>query len=119
VIVSGNEEHLLCLVTPIKNFLAVNLKLEIHPCKISIRKFCQGIDFLGYVLHPKYRLLRTKTQRRISKKLRKRVLEYKAGLIGKYALKQSLSSFFGVLSHADTYKFQEELLNQCWFWLKE
>jgi len=96
-----------------------NLKLELHPSKISIRKFHQGIDFLGYVVLPKYRRLRTKTKRRMGKKLRQKVNKYKAGLIDENALKQSLNSYLGVLSHADTYELQQKLQNQFWSWLED
>lgn len=119
MIVSDNKECLLEIIPSIKNFLKSKLKLELHPDKISIRKFRQGIDFLGYCLLPKYRLLRTKTKKRIYKKLRQRTGQYKEGLIDEYGLRQSLNSYLGVLSHADTFEFQQELKNQFWFWLKE
>ncbi|MBM2820347.1 MAG: RNA-directed polymerase (Reverse transcriptase) [Candidatus Berkelbacteria bacterium] len=119
VIISGQKNYLEGIIPNIEDFLKNKLKLAIHPNKISIRKFKQGIDFLGYVSLPKYRLLRSETKRRITKKLRKRIIEYKDGLIKKETLSQSFNSYLGVLSHADTYKLQEELINSYWFWLKE
>ena len=119
MIVSDNKEYFLKIIPVIKNFLASKLKLELHPNKISFRKFRQGVDFLGYYLLPKYRLLRTKTKKRIYKKLRQRISQYKTGLITEYTLKQSLNSYLGVLSHADTFEFRQDLQNQFWFWLKE
>ncbi len=119
VIVSENLYYLQSLTTKIQSFLETNLKIELHPDKISIRKLKQGIDFLGYVIFPKYRLLRNKTKKRITKKLRHRIVEYKANLIKEETLAQSLNSYLGVLSHADTYNFQQELENKFWFWLKE
>lgn len=110
---------MLDLMPKINEFLANKLKIELHPNKISIRKFHQGVDFLGYVLFPKYRLLRTKTKRRILKKLEKRVEEYKSGLIGRETLEQSLNSYLGVLSHANTYGLQQDLKNKFWFWLND
>jgi len=93
--------------------------LELHPKKIVIRKQSQGIDFLGYVILPHYRLLRTKTKKRIFKKLKMRIAQYKTGKIDNKSLNQSLQSYLGVLSHADTHKLKEKLLNQFWFWLNE
>ena len=119
VIVAGNKRHLENLIVPVRSFLSDNLALELHPKKITIRKFHQGIDFLGYIVLPCCRLLRTKTRQRIFKKLKKRIDEYKNGVVSKQTLEQSLQSYLGVLSHADTYKLGQELKNQFWFWLNE
>ncbi len=119
VIIADNKFYLQNLITTIKSFLRENLIFELHPQKITIRKFYQGIDFLGYVVLPHHRLLRTKTRQRIFRKLEKRVKEYKRGTINKQTLEQSLQSYLGVLSHADTYKLGQELKNQFWFWLND
>jgi len=119
VIVANDELYLENLIPPIRSFLSEKLALELHSKKITIRKFRQGIDFLGYIILPYHRLLRTKTKKRMFRKLKKRVEEYKEGLITKQTLEQSLQSYLGVLSHADTYKLSNELKNQFWFWFTE
>jgi len=117
--VADNEEYLKSLIPLIKEFLKIKLKLGLHPNKILIRKYTQGIDYLGYVVLPKYRLLRTKTKRRIYTKLEQMIKKHKTGEINKKTLEQSLNSYLGVLSHADSYKLEQDLLNQFWFWMKE
>lgn len=117
VIAADNRAYLQKILPEIKYFLLNNLALELHLDKTSIRKFNQGIDFLGYVIFPKYLLIRSKTKRRILRKLRQRIIEYKNGKINKSTLSQSLQSYLGVLSHADTYEFSNNLKNQFWFWL--
>ena len=119
VIVSSSKNYLLGLIPQITSFLSEKLNLKLHPKKIVIRKFHQGIDFLGYVILPHYCLLRPKTKKRIFKKLKTRINEYKNGLINKQTLEQSLQSYLGVLSHANTYKLSQRLLNQYWFWLND
>ena len=119
VIVANNKLYLENLIIPIRSFLSDKLALELHPKKVTIRKFHQGIDFLGYVVLPHHRLLRTKTRQHIFRKLKKRVNEYKMDLISKQTLEQSLQSYLGVLSHANTYKLNNEIRNQFWFWLNE
>jgi hypothetical protein len=69
------------------------------------------------VVLPRYRMLRAKTKNRISKKLHQRISEYKTGLITEKTLGQSLNSYLGVLSHANTYHLGQKLKNQFWFWL--
>jgi hypothetical protein len=85
--------------------------LELHPDKISIRKFSQGIDFLGYVARPHHNLIRTKTKIRIFRKMKEKAEDLRAGLIEEDNYWQILKSFLGVLSHADAYELGEKLKN--------
>ncbi|MFA5987883.1 MAG: reverse transcriptase/maturase family protein, partial [Candidatus Paceibacterota bacterium] len=52
VIISRDKLYLENLIEPIRSFLLDELALELHPNKIFIRKFHQGIDFLGYIVLP-------------------------------------------------------------------
>jgi len=119
VIVSNDETYLRDILKPISVFLKDHLALDLHPKKISIRKYHQGVDFLGYIALSHYRSIRQKTKKRIFKKLRKRVTEYKAGARNENSLNQCLQSYLGVLAHADTYKLGQEILSQFWFWVSE
>lgn len=119
VIVAGERTYLENIIAPVQSFLKKKLALELHPKKVSIRKFHQGVDFLGYILLPYHHSLRTKTRQQIFRKLEKRIKEYRNGVISRQTLEQSLQSYLGVLSHANTYKLEQELKNQFWFWLNE
>ena len=92
VIVSEKREFLESLLPKISEFLEQNLKLKLHPRKVEIRKASQGIDFLGYVILPHYKVLRTSTKKRILR-LSKENLS-----------KGSKCSYLGVLSHCKGYK---------------
>ncbi|VVB53162.1 Reverse transcriptase (RNA-dependent DNA polymerase) [uncultured archaeon] len=119
VIISRDRKYLENLIISIRAYLSEELYLELHPKKVSIRKFSQGIDFLGYVTMPHHSVLRTKTKRRIFRKLKKRVDGYLTGAVSKETLEQSIQSYLGTLSHANTYRVSNELKNQFWFWLKK
>jgi len=119
IIVAGDKLYLENIIIPIRSFLAKELALELHPKKITISKFRQGVDFLGYILLPHYRLVRTKTKQRIFKKLKKRIKEYKSGVISEQTIEQSLQSYLGVLSHCNSFRLQEKLRNQFHFWFTE
>ena len=95
VILSDDRAHLSNLVRPIKKFLQENLKLELHPKKISISTIASGIGFLGWVSFPDYRILRTKTKQRMFKKLNDK----------------NLQSYLGVLRHGNGYKLKMRILN--------
>lgn len=108
ILLSGDKDTLQRSVVPVSEFLSKSLKLELHPNKIIFRKLDWGIDFLGYVVLPHYMLPRTKTKRRIFKKLRANV--------GSEDFDQSLQSYLGFLKHANSYKLTQQLKNDIWFW---
>lgn len=103
VMVSNLRDELENWLLQIRHFLSEKLKLELHPNKIVLRTYPQGIDFLGYVQFPHYRVLRTKTKWRILKKISQGTGE------------QSLHSYLGVLSHANTHTLSELIKNLFWF----
>jgi RNA-directed DNA polymerase len=117
IIVYHDQIYLLNLKSKIESFLQNELKLSMHPDKVFIRKYHQGIDFLGYVILPKAIILRTKTKKRIFRKLKQKVKEYKQGKIDEKTLIQSFNSYLGVLSHANSYKLEQELKHKIWEWL--
>jgi len=119
VIVSTDKKYFMDLLDPIQDFLGEHMKLKLHPKKISIRACHRGVDFLGYVALPHHRLLRPKTKRRVFRKLKIQIAQYRAGAISEATLSQSLQSYLGVLSHANTHQLSEDLKNQFWFWLHE
>lgn len=118
-IVAENRFYLESLIPVIRSFLSEKLCLELHPKKVGIRKFSQGIDFLGYVILPYHRVLRTGTKQRMFRKLKERARDYKNGTISEQTLRQSLQSYLGVLSHADAHRIGNRLKNQFWFWLTD
>jgi len=107
LLLSDSKEHLHNLISPIKAFLQNELKLEFHPNKIIFRKLDWGIDFLGYIVLPHYRLPRTKTKRRILEKIKEK--------IDLPIFEKSLQSYLGYLSHANTFKLSQRLKNQVWY----
>jgi len=96
IIVNDNRQELVNTVQPIADFLESKLKFRIHPHKITIRSWSQGIDFLGYVSKPHCTLLRTKTRRRLITKVDA----------------NNISSYLGLCSHANTYRLRQLILTK-------
>ena len=111
VILSENKKDLENLIPVINSFLQINLRLMLHPNKISIRKYHQGIDFLGYVNFPHHRVLRVKTGKRMFKKIESKIAELESGNIEEKSFNQTLWSYYGMLKHCDSYKLGERLVN--------
>lgn len=92
-IVHPSREHLVRLVPRIGVFLAQELGVRLHPRKVTVRTWREGIDFLGYVLLPHATVLRTRTKQRMVR----RVTSVNA------------RSYFGYCTHAATFGLQRIL----------
>lgn len=91
IILSESREHLLNLIQDIDLFLKTMLSLTLHPKKVFIRTWSQGIDFLGYVLMPHTTIIRPKTALRMLRK----------------ANPDNIVSYHGVCSHADAFELEQ------------
>jgi retron-type reverse transcriptase len=115
IILSADINYLRELLSPIHKFLRSDLGLSLHPKKVHIDKISQGTDFLGYVLLPHYRQLRERTERRVWRKINMKWENFRNGQISKLSLEQTVNSYLGVLSHANTYRICQEIKNRLWF----
>ncbi len=115
IIISRDIKYLENLIRPIENFLQEKLRLNLHPKKTIIRKYKNGIDFLGYILLPYCILVRKRSKERMIRKFRQKIRDNKNGKITKDNLDQTLQSYLGMLSHADAYKLGEFMKNQYLF----
>lgn len=98
VVVSPDKVYLENLIEPIREFLQTVLELDLHPNKVQIRSWQQGIDFLGYVLRPYTTTLRSKTRRRMMAR----------------ANENNISSYMGLCSHADAYRISRIVQLVAW-----
>ncbi|MBA3603455.1 MAG: hypothetical protein H0W50_07395 [Parachlamydiaceae bacterium] len=114
IILSCNENHLKSLIPHIQKFLYQHLQLELHPKKLIIRKLNQGIDFVGYVLFLKHKLVRIRTKQRMKKRLKEVYENYLQGKMESVELDQRLQSYLGILSHANEYKLSQAIKNAYW-----
>lgn len=60
-----------------------------------------GVDFLGWINFPSYKVLRRATKMRMFRKLKEN--SYK---------EESLNSYLGMISHGDALKIKKELLSK-------
>ncbi|MFH0912056.1 MAG: reverse transcriptase/maturase family protein [Patescibacteria group bacterium] len=105
---SSDRNELIGYLLEVNQFIKTQLKLNIHPNKIHLRKFNWGIDYVGYVALPHYSIPRRKTAQRIFKKIRQLL---KKGELDKLA--KAIPSYLGYLGHANAYKLQNDLLKSC------
>ncbi len=110
IILGGDREKLSMFVRRISDFLMEKLKLSLHDDKIIIRKHIQGIDFLGYVVLPHHRVIRTKTKKRVINKIIGWQKEFDSDLTSRESIRQSLGSYLGILSHCNGYELEKEII---------
>jgi len=109
VILHESKEFLEDCISRLTIFLKTNLRLELHPNKISLRKIHNGVDFLGYVSLPHYQVMRTKTRRRIMRKIEMLATQLQAGKISEIRFNQTLASYKGMLTHCKSEKLKEQI----------
>lgn len=115
VILSKDKNFLYQCIDTLQHFLENKLELKFHPDKIIIRKLSWGIDFLGYIILPHYILPKTKTKRRIFRKIIIKISEYRSGKISDFSLNQTTQSYLGYFSHANSYKLAKKLKTEAFF----
>ena len=89
VIFLEDKNRLMKQIVLIREFLHHELKLELHPRKISIETIASGVDFLGWINFPDHRVLRTATKRRMMKRTKERPTV------------ETLNSYLGLLKYGN------------------
>jgi RNA-directed DNA polymerase len=99
VILSNDKAQLEQLIPRITEFLWANLRLTLHPDKVSIQTFASGVDFLGWVHFPDHRVLRTTTKHRMFRRLESST-----------ASVASAESYLGMLTHGNAMKLRRVVI---------
>lgn len=99
VILNADPVHLTELIPVMASWLQEHRKLTLHPGKIRIRKLSHGIDFLGYVTLPHYSVLRTRTKRRMLRRVNV----------------DNLISYLGLLKHCAGFTLSREIQTRGFF----
>lgn len=101
LILANTKEEIMGYFVEIWRFLKEELKLQLHPSKLSLHKLTWGIDFVGYVALPHYALPRRKTVKRIFRHIN--LIENRA------KLSAALDSYIGYLKHVDAFALRHQL----------
>jgi len=96
-ILSPDKGVLMDMLPKIERFLSKELHMQLHPDKVFIKTLASGVDFLGWVHFPGYRVLRPATKRRIIRRLNSNPVP------------TSVQSYIGLFRHGNTFKLREKL----------
>ena len=100
VLLNHDRAELESIIPLLGQFLRNELSLALHPQKVSIKTWHQGIDFLGYVSFPHHAILRTKTKRRMFT----RIYAEKS--------KEAFISYLGLTAHCRSRNVRLEMVRQ-------
>ena len=98
----------------INAFVQNNLKLELNS-KSRYYPSSMGVDFCGYRIFPTHRLLRNNSKKKIKKKVKQWNYEYSQNKLDYYKILQSINSWRAHVSHCNSYKLEQKILNSCKF----
>jgi retron-type reverse transcriptase len=100
MILHTDKKYLINLIPQISKFLKEELALSLNQNKLYIKTLSSGVDFLGWVNFPHYRVLRTAAKRRMFKKLKQK------------QTKEIVASYVGLLKHGNTHKLAINILGK-------
>jgi retron-type reverse transcriptase len=95
----------------IRDFLASQLRLTLHPKKSLVFPVNVGLDFCGFRLYPTHRRLRRSSIRRFVQRFRKQREAYWQGELSLDDLTISVQSWAAHAAHGDTWRLRERLFN--------
>ena len=114
ILLTKTKEEAKKLKETISIFLRDHLKIELN-AKSRYYPSDMGVNFCGYRIFPDYRLLRTNSKKKIKKKVKKWNLQYEQNRFNADKVFQSLNSWKGHISHCDSYRLEQKILNSCKF----
>jgi RNA-directed DNA polymerase len=112
VIIHHDEAYLRKIIFEIASFLNKNLRLNLHPRKVSVRKANQGIDYLGYIVFPHFTLLRTRTKKRLLKNISNKIIKCQKRDDSYFSLVQTVASYSGILNHCRGFGIHKDMASR-------
>ncbi len=114
VVLDNSKERLHEVKGHMEKYLE-SLRLKLHQRKCRIYRIHEGINFLGYRIFPSYRLLKKSNVLKMKRRLKKLCRLYMERNITFEKINQSIQSWIGHASHADTYLLRKRLLGNVVF----
>ena len=102
VFLSEDKTTLIDLLPKVQAYLIERLTLSLHPDKIILQTFASGVDFLGWIHFPHHRIPRTKTKKRMLKRIEEN------------PKRETLQSYLGLIKHGDAYHLSCDMENLYW-----
>lgn len=122
VFVHSSKEYLEYLITEVRGFLQLDVKLELHPKKIYLQHYTKGVKFLGVVVKPNRLYISNRTKGNFYAAMMKQNHIVKKGYLTKEdqdAFLCSMNSYLGIMSQYKSYDVRINMLIKYlsyWWW---
>ena len=93
----------------INSFLQTELRLSLHPKKLSIKNVTAGVPFVGYRTFYDHVLIRSNTLLRIERNYRSKLKQVKKGTLSSQKLAETKASIIGHFKHANSYGLKQRM----------
>ena len=112
VIIVENKEKARQVLKDIEWYIGEHLHLSLHPEKSKIFPLAQGVNSIGFKIHPTHRLLRNDCKKKIKRKIRKMPHLISEGHMTVEKANQMLRSWTGHAQHGCSRNFIQSLLDR-------
>ena len=110
ILVVRNKEDAQDVLKTIGWYVDKYLNLSLHPEKSKVFPLAQGVNSIGFKIHPTHRLLRNDCKKKIKRKIKKMPHLINEGRMTVEKANQMLGSWSGHAKYGCTYKFVQKLL---------
>lgn len=112
IIIVENKEEVKRVLSLIYQFVDVQLCLVLNINKTKIFPINQGVNAIGYKIHPTHRLLRNDSKKKIKRKIKAMPHLIKEGKLTIKKAEQMLNSWLGHAGYANSYNFIQSLIKK-------
>ena len=110
IIIIKNKEYARQVLKAVRWYVDEYLNLILHPGKSKIFPLGQGVNSIGFKIHPTHRLLRNDCKKRIKRKIKKMPHLIQEGRMTVEKANQMLGSWTGHARYGCSYNFIKKLL---------
>lgn len=116
VIIHESKQELLQAHKKIKEFLAKDLRLELHPKKFYLQHYTKGVKFIGAMIKPNRIYIEKRSKGNLYRKINEILPQMAQGVdktfdeIGHFM--SSVNSYLGIMRHYNTYRLRRKILNE-------
>ena len=114
ILLAKTKQECIELKNKISIFIKNELGLELNS-KSKYYPYKMGVNFCGYRIFTTHKLLRTNSKKKIKANVKKWNKQYKNKTLNIAQTMQSLNSWVGHVSHCNSYKLKNKILNSCDF----
>ena len=122
VLIHQDKDYLFSLIPRIREYLADNLFLTLHPNKVYLQQVTKGVKYLGTVIKPHRTYIANRTKGNFYTAIQAHnaiAREHKPAKEEQTAFRASINSYLGIMRHYRTFQVRKKFLLKHvsgWWW---